>query len=208
MTVKKIIGITLSVCLMAILTIGRIVEPKIDSIEASLLMGLTILILWLTFKPKKEKVKTNMQILKENGVTAMATLPHTSGLPVANGILCSIHSYSDRIHFKANNMEFNLDKEKITDVAIATSTEIQKSYVSSVGGAVGGAVLFGPLGAIVGGRAKEKESRTITKYLIFTYKKDDEIQYISFDTSGNFVQSNQFVAEFSATLKNNTVIDL
>ena len=35
-----------------------------------------------------------------------------------------------------------------------TNEQISKQAVSSAGGAVAGAVLFGPLGAIIGGRAK------------------------------------------------------
>jgi len=55
--------------------------------------------------------------------------------------------------------------------------------VSSVGCAVGGAVLFGPLGAMVGGRAKEKTSRVIEYYFIITYHgKTGDLEYLSFET--------------------------
>lgn len=46
-------------------------------------------------------------------------------------------------------------------MCIKTDKEIQQQYVSSVGGAVGGAVLFGPLGAITGGRAKKKTVKEV-----------------------------------------------
>ncbi|MEH2944892.1 hypothetical protein VSQ32_19130 [Lachnospiraceae bacterium KK002] len=58
-------------------------------------------------------------------------------------------------------MNFELEKSKITDMCIKTDKEIQQQYVSSVGGAVGGAVLFGPLGAITGGRAKKKTVKEV-----------------------------------------------
>ncbi len=53
----------------------------------------------------------------------------------------------DRYIFTSGTMNFELEKSKITDMCIKTDKEIQQQYVSSVGGAVGGAVLFGPLGA-------------------------------------------------------------
>ena len=46
-------------------------------------------------------------------------------------------------------------------------------------------MLFGPIGAMIGGRTKEKTSRTIHSYLIFTYTNNNEIKYIAFDCTGN-----------------------
>ena len=48
----------------------------------------------------------------------------------------------DRYIFTSGTMNFELEKSKITDMCIKTDKEIQQQYVS-----VGGAVLFGPLGA-------------------------------------------------------------
>lgn len=67
----------------------------------------------------------------------------------------------DRYIFTSGTMNFELEKSKITDMCIKTDKEIQQQYVSSVGGAVGGAVLFGPLGAITGGRAKKKTVKEV-----------------------------------------------
>lgn len=51
---------------------------------------------------------------------------------------------------------FSLPVEKLIDVSVMTNREIQKQYVSSVGGAVAGAMLFGSVGAILGGSAVSK----------------------------------------------------
>ena len=83
-----------------------------------------------------------------------------------------------------------------------SETEIQQQYVSSVGGAVGGAVLFGPLGAMIGGRAKKKTDTTTTYYMIITYKNaENNIAYIGFDISNCILPAHKLIDAFE---KNNT----
>ena len=96
-------------------------------------------------------------------------------------------------------MHFELDKSKITDMCIKTDREIQQQYVSSVGGAVGGAVLFGPVGAIIGGRSKKKTVKNeVHNYLIITYQSPD-IKYIGFETIGYALASaNLYVEDFKS----------
>lgn len=45
------------------------------------------------------------------------------------------------------------------------------------------------LGAIVGVRAKEKKSTTVKEYLIFTYLKEDKVDYISFDVTTSWFKA-------------------
>lgn len=108
---------------------------------------------------------------------------HIYGLPVADGTQCDIYYSGEYISVIAGGMTFNLDYNIITDAAIKTDVEISKQYVSSAGGAVGGALLFGPVGAMIGGRTKEKVNREITNYLIITYLKGNEVSYLCFDVS-------------------------
>lgn len=105
-------------------------------------------------------------------------------------------SYPDRIEFKAGTTNIKLSKEKITDMCIKTDIDIQNQVVSSVGGAVGGAMLFGPLGAMIGGRAKTKKVKNVTTYLIITYSSDNELKYIGFDTVNNPASAIKLVKEF------------
>lgn len=117
------------------------------------------------------------------GASTVMVAQHVAGLPIAEGAECFIFLCNDKIVFERNETEYDLPSTKITDIVLKTDTEIQKSYVSSIGGAVTGGLLFGPLGAIVGGRVKEKTSKIESKYLIFTYVKDGETDYISFDVT-------------------------
>lgn len=121
---------------------------------------------------------------------------HINGLPIPENTLCEIFSFSDRIDFKAGTIEIKLAKDKIADMCIKTDTEIQQQLVSSVGGAVAGAMLFGTLGAVIGGRAKAKKIKNTTNYLIITYQNGDELKYIGFDTQNNPRSALKLVNEF------------
>lgn len=150
----------------------------------------------------KAKTKKKLSNLKnEKQASLVITLNHFNGLPIAENTITKIFSCPNEYEFLANNTSFKLDKNKVQDISITNDVEIQKSYSSSVGGAIGGAVLFGPLGAMIGGRSKEKTSRIINSYLIFTYSDNNEIKYIAFNCS-NIYEANKFVKEFKQNNKN------
>ena len=86
----------------------------------------------------------------------------------------------DCLFIEGGSCSVRLSYDKAIDLSVTTDKEIQKSYVGSVGGAIGGAALFGTLGAMVGGRAKEKTSTVTEFYLVVTYNKDNELAYLSF----------------------------
>lgn len=169
-----------------------------------------ILIIFIAYMiDKRNKVKKTINDKKhEKGASLFIKLPILQGLPVSEKTLCDILSCPTYYEFNVNNTTFKLDKEKIQDISIKTDTEIQKYYTSSIGGAIGGAVLFGPIGAMIGGRTKKKTNSTAKNYLIFTYLKDDNIQYISFDAT-NSLSAMKFVNEFKKSNPNrNTTIEL
>lgn len=149
----------------------------------------------VTSKIKKQG-KINRQKLKESGVIHMTGGSHMAGLPLAEGTYCNIHEYADKFIFKAGGSDFTLVKDKITDISVKTDEEITSHYVSSIGGAVAGGVLFGPLGAIVGGRTKKKKDKTVYRYLIFTYLKEETVDYISFDVTTTFAGALRICTEF------------
>ncbi|MFA9376226.1 MAG: hypothetical protein ACERKZ_05655 [Lachnotalea sp.] len=134
------------------------------------------------FKPKlrkdiEEKIKSlSPKIFISVGLTA--------GLPLPEATLCQVYYCDDRIEIDGNGINFILPFDKIQDISIKTNLEITKNYVSSAGGAVAGAVLFGAVGAVIGGRVKTKTDKNITSYLIITYMDDtNEVKYIGFDVT-------------------------
>lgn len=126
---------------------------------------------------------------------------HMAGLPIAEGAEIFVYRCKDKIIFERNQDTIELDISKVRDILIKTDVEIQKSYVSSAGGAVGGYVLFGALGAIIGGRTKEKTSTITEKYLIFAYEKGNELDYISMEVT-NEPNANLFNTNYYDLLKN------
>lgn len=136
-------------------------------------------------------------------------LKHTAGLPISEGLECSIFYFKDKVEIKHNEMKFNLNRNKILDICLKTDVEIQKQYISSSGGAIGGALLFGPVGALIGGRTKQKTIRKASTYLIITYKNNEEIKYIGFDATYSVQKVNKLVNEFKNSINNQTsVVDL
>lgn len=143
------------------------------------------------FKKKNEKKDlTNLSIY--------TAFHHVSGLPLVEESLCEVFSFPDRFDFKYGTTEITLFKSKVTDMTIKTDTEIQSQAVSSVGGAISGAMLFGAAGAIIGGRTKTKKFKNVSNYLIITYKSDaeGELKFIVFDIKNNPPSAHKLVKEF------------
>lgn len=133
----------------------------------------------------KEKIIPGSKArINDLGADICINARHMTGLPINEGADTFLYRCEDKVIFERNETTYELELTKIKDITIKTDVEIQKSYVSSVGGAVGGYVLFGPLGAMIGGRAKEKKSQNIEKYLIFSYENNNNnIEYISFEVT-------------------------
>ena len=149
----------------------------VEAIPPSIIFIIIGLVLMLsrTKAQKEQNKKIQTKQPKKLYVT------HITGLPLAEGATCFLFNDANKIQIESSGVSFSLPLCNVTDVTIKTDTEIQKQYVSSVGSAVGGAVLFGPIGAIVGGRAKKKKIKTQSHYLLITYLKDDIINYVCFE---------------------------
>ena len=179
-----------------------------------LLISIIILILIfcirMVFKTSKARSinKVKKSAVKADGASVVCTFLHINGLPIAENAVCQLISYPDRYDFISGNMNFSLAKNKVTDVCCKTETEIKKQYVSSIGGAVGGAVLFGPLGAIIGGRAKKKTDKTVHLCLIITYMTDNEVKYIGLENMGMSNGINKVIDEFKKNHVTQTNIEL
>ena len=135
---------------------------------------------------------------------------HLKGLPIAEGAACNIRTYQNHIVFVSGMTHIRLERKKITDMRVKTETELQKQYVSSAGGALGGALLFGALGAMVGGRTKQKTISETTYYMIISYNNSDgEPAFLYFQITDTLSAANKVVDEFYELNKNSvTHIDL
>lgn len=149
-----------------------------------------------TTKMQKDAKKERKEIMKANNASLMETFIHFSGLPIPEGVACKVISLPDRYDFIANGATISLSKNKVTDICLKSDAEIQKQYVSSAAGAVGGALLFGPVGALIGGRVKEKKTKQIFTYLIFTYEANGELKYLALDVTYSVPKALKYKEEF------------
>lgn len=191
---KRIAGFFTGLMCVASISLAFTREPMIPFIIEALFFGIVTFFLLKPTATEKQKKMDKRE--KQADRLKTCTMKHVNGLPIAEGIDCNITLADDRYIFTSGTMNFELEKSKITDMCIKTDKEIQQQYVSSVGGAVGGAVLFGPLGAIIGGRAKKKTVKEdIHQYLIITYQSD-EIKYLGFDINFAMASANIYVEDF------------
>lgn len=200
--IKRILGLFTLALAITYFVMSPSEEPKGLFIALGVLMIVfTILLFFPTKKDKQRKEERQKKAIsnridKNNKNLKPCIMKHINGLPIAENVNCNVSMTDNKFLFSSGAMNFELEKSKITDICIKTDTEIQKQYVSSIGGAVGGAVLFGPLGAMIGGRAKKKTVKNeIHSYLIITYQSP-EIKYIGFDVGHNFSIAKAYVNDF------------
>lgn len=174
-------------------------EPYL--IVIAILLTIIVFCVFMIVKALRNDSRNKKKIAAEvqsRSASCFAALSHFTGLPLPENTMCQIYSTPYGIQIVANGQQFNLAKEKILDVCIKSEAEIQKQYVSSAGGAVGGALLFGPIGAMIGGRVKEKKTVQYRNFLIFTYQKEPAItDYIAFISTGSS-RASHFVKEFQS----------
>lgn len=179
-------------------TVGEMLPLFIIIVVLLLFLVFCIRMIISTSKAKKQGKQAHnelQQLSSKKQAVAYGKFKHTAGLPLAENTFCELFYCPDHVEISGNGTQFNLTLDKITDISLTSSVDIHKHYVSSAAGAVGGALLFGPIGALIGGRVKEKKIRDVRTYLIFTYAKDGAPDYIAFDVSGS-LQSKKFVEEF------------
>ena len=128
------------------------------------------------YKKKKRKA-----LQKKLGAIDSATFTHIAGLPFADGAECNVLLDNEEYIFERTGTLVHLPFAKVQDVACKTKKEIQHNYVSSIGGAIGGAYLFGPIGAMIGGRTKKITNVKTEKFFMVAYEKDGETAYVAFD---------------------------
>lgn len=214
---KIITGIFSCIMAFASLSLAFTKTPVTPFIVEASIFG--ALAFFLLKKPKKvtmhkqqnnlstDNYTDNNQDIRQpsnNDMLNHAVFPHVSGLPIAENVMCKLCSYPDRIEFMSGSANITLARNKITDICVKSETEIQKQMVSNPGGAIAGAMMFGAVGAIIGGKPKTKKQKTTSFYLIITYvKSQNELSYIVLNATGSF-SAHKFVKEFHALNSNST----
>ena len=133
-----------------------------------------------------------------------------TGLPVPKNTDSEVTFGYQGLLIKTNAQTFDINYNKIIRIDVKTDEQIRTQYVSSVGGAIAGAELFGPLGALIGGSPQQVQNKTVTTYLIITYYSGNTVNYASFVVKPHDVQkAPKLVAEikhrFTAQVKHTSL---
>lgn len=143
-----------------------------------------MIICWVAWAKKNKEdqplntATVSQESKQKNKPIVKTKFPVVSLLGIPEGSECKLEIFPEYILFSALGQSIKLAQSKVTNVSCITKKQIHSQYVSSVGGAVAGGLVFGAIGAAIGGSAKAKRYTDKTKFLIFTYKKDSESNYI------------------------------
>lgn len=137
-------------------------------------------VIYVLRKRSAAKMKAKESRLSQYGATMSAQLKHTSGLPLAEGVIVTMYYGPDKIVFKKDKQEISIAREKITSIDGVTGKDIKSRQLS--GAAAGKFILGGTAGAVIGSLV------ATTIYLVISYTSGGENKYIILDTamSGSF----------------------
>lgn len=194
--IKRLLGVFSVIMCITGICLAFTEKPSIPFIIEALIFGIIAFLLFRPTKKDKQRKAAKQEKLAQNFKSAV--MKHVNGLPIAEDIDCTVSLTEDKIIFSSGAMNFELEKSKITDMCIKTDREILEQYTSSAGGAIAGAALFGPVGAIIGGRVKKKTIKNeIHRYLIITFKSE-EIKYICLEIGLRTAAANTMVNDFKS----------
>ena len=203
-TVKRVLlfFVIFFVSFLLVLILGVAVTPE-DQENMPVWVGIALVVvpipLGILIVNKAVPVSAEEKVKRE---TVNCNIQLVGGLDLAAGSICSAVCSPESISFSASGQTFTLSPEKLIDVSVMTPQEIQTQYVSSVGGAIAGGILLGPIGAALGGSAQKKKTKIIRQYLIFAYQADAEVKYIVFDVT-SAPQNGKKISKIYAYLKKN-----
>ncbi len=120
-----------------------------------------------------------------------------SGLEVPEGSFVQVIASPERLKLtavinagKVYQKEFNLAISKINYIRLMNEQEVKQVIEQSKPGMILGAAAFGIIGAMIGGRVKTKDKKTLKQILIIDYGSNQ----IVLDCSGeHFITQNAFM---------------
>ena len=129
---------------------------------------------FVTSIPKKKAKKALKKRMSEVGAIDAARLEHVAGLPISEGKVCDCFLMPNAIMIEVNQSQYYIGSGQLTEVSVKKDVEIKEAYVSSAGGALAGGLMFGALGAAVGGRVKKKRDLKVKKFLVIGYVQNED----------------------------------
>lgn len=205
---KRGIKIIIAVILW-LFSFGAIAEGITQKETGTIVIGIIFALIGLKVSALLPKDKEKKERLEETGYLESTNLVLESGLSISEKVLCKLTYYKDKLIIEGSGVTYNLPTDRLIDMDIKSNVEIETFYNSSIGGAVGGAAVLGTLGAIIGGRRKKKKIRKTEYFLVITYDKDDEVNFVVFNIDKNPLKARKFVKIFKKSgIRHEKTIDL
>lgn len=144
-----------------------------------------------TSKMKGEIIMFGKKV--KNEMLALGDL--VEGLPIPQSSDVSIKLTPGALTITGNGQEFEINFSKLMMIDIKSDVEMEKIIQQSAPGMVIGAVTFGVIGAMIGGRVKTKEKRVVNHFLIVSYQSD-EMKTIVIDATKDWYNAAALVDYF------------
>lgn len=174
-------------------TLGELIVYTIPFLLPTLVAIYSIYRLISFHKIKRMTQNEIIQQYASSNNNILLSLNHTLGLPIPENTLCKIYVSPERYEIKADNQSFYLSRDKVTAVDLKTEAEVQNSYLASASNYLKS---YGPLGELIINRTGNSIASVDISYLIFTYTKENAIDYIAFNTTA-ILEALQLVEEYN-----------
>ncbi|SDL23429.1 hypothetical protein [Natronincola ferrireducens] len=168
-------------------------------------LGLGIVFLFINKSRQEQKGKSEKL---EQGIYGEMRAIHLYGLKYPPNVVFNVKLYSDYLLFAYENEQVKLNVKKIKSASVENVKEINESKGFSIGNAALGGILFGQVGAAIGGFSGSQNLKF--KLLIINYiDSEGMLKHISFmpDYFLNVTNKsmtdyrNKFLSEFYNELK-------
>lgn len=155
-----------------------------DIIQTSFFIGLGLAVLTIVYyvvRTTKINKARRQEFLKRTGCVKMGEMPHICGLPVIKGAMCQVGINNQEFVFQKEDKLITLPLNRVIDVGVKNKEEIRSYYVSNAGTAIAGGMMFGEIGALLGGQP-EKVTETIrSQFFIIIYHDGNSVSTLMFD---------------------------
>lgn len=165
---------------------------SVDGLIGILIVLAVIVFIWhKKVSPKQKAEKREKKAAKkaqkqyENSFISNLQYPHLSGLNLPAGTNCMFRYNESSVVFETGSQRFTMSMQQVMDMSVITLSQMKSQMVSDAGKAVAGGMMFGAVGAMVGGSAKIKNFTAETPCLVITYRSNGEIKQVILDVSSD-----------------------
>lgn len=117
---------------------------------------------------------------------------HLYGLPVSELAVCDVWECKNCLVFYCGH-PYVLNYSKIINAEYMSQTEVTKHYYDDATGAIAGGLMFGPIGALIGGGTEVDEETKYRYFVRITYKSENGTNDVLFNVTDAQYSAKNFV---------------